>query len=100
MAVSPTTRRRPRRPTRTSPASPDAASTPTSATPATTVANSSWSHSGTEPSSTESVIAPGSQFWASAIPDTASSSTIPTSDRRRTMPSRSAPSPRTFWAAT
>jgi hypothetical protein len=98
--VSPTTRRRPRRPTRTSPASPEAASTPISATPATTVANSSLSHSGAAPRSIESVMAEGSQFWASAMPDTPSSSRMLSRERRSTMPSRSAPRPRTFCAAT
>ena len=95
-----TTRRSPRRPTLTSPARPEAASTPIRATQATPSAKIVFSHFGTEPSSTESVIALTSKNWTKPTTLTATSTTIALSDTRRTARSRRAVIPRMLMAAT
>ncbi len=95
-----TKRFRPWRPTRTSPARPEAASMPIIAPVAITVAKTASSQLGVEPRSTLSKITPRSNTSLNTSSDIPASSTMPTSESRRTVRSRSAPRPRVLATAT
>ena len=73
---------------------------PIAATVATPMAKKASSQVGLEPSSTESVRAPASKVCARQSTVSAASTAMLSSDRRRTVPSRSAVSPRMFWPIT